>query len=236
MICPACQARNVYSSHRHGVLERGLLTWMGVLPFVCGQCRARFYKIALRDPRRRRKAGDPVHRSDLPRAPRWITEIAAEVTVHLHGQPSVVLKGVAKNASLEGTRLQLLTALPEGSLVSVSLQGGPSRVGNVRWNLPVDEWGFLHGIRFQVPLEPHSLQARQLRRLRLRQFLRRSLIILLGSVVIAVGAYGLDRLIESLRRYQPSYYEPKDVERQVHELQQLRQKERQTKQPVESAQ
>jgi hypothetical protein len=234
MICPACRGSVIYSSHRHGILERRVLTWMGVLPFHCGHCRTRFYKIALKDPRRQRKTRDPVQTTDLPRAPRWITEIAAEVTIQMPGQPSARLKGVAKNASLEGTRLHLLNALPEGSLVSVSLQGGPARLGSVRWSLPDHGSGFLHGIRFQVPLEPHGVLARPLRRLRLRQFLRRGLIVLLGSIVIAVGAYGLDRLIESLRTYRPTYYEPKDVERQVYEDQQLIEQQRQTKQPSDS--
>lgn len=234
MLCPACGADDVFSSHRQGALERGLLTWMGILPFRCGQCRARFYKIAPKDPRRRRKTDDAAFPTDLPRAPRWVTEMTAEVTVHASGQPSVAMTGVAKNASLDGARLQLPTALPEGSLVSVSLQGGPSRLGSVRWSLPHDESGFLHGIRFHVPLEPHGVHARPLRRLQLRQLLRRGLIVLIGSVVIAVGAYGLDRFIESLRAYEPSFYEPKDLERQAHEYRWLMQQQRQTQQPSES--
>jgi hypothetical protein len=149
-------------------------------------------------------------------------------------QPNAVLRGVAKNASLEGACLQLTTALPKGSVVTVSFEGGPSRLGSVQWNRPEAELGFLHGIRFRVALEPQGLQARPLRRLRLRQLLRRGLIILVGLLVIAVVAYGLDRLIESLRTYQPSYYEPKDVERQMHEQQELLQEQRQTKEPSDA--
>lgn len=235
MICPACRGNVIYSSHRRGILERKILTWMGVFPFHCGHCRTRFYKIALKDLRRQRRTSDPGQATDyLPRAPRWITEIAAEVVVQVPGQPSIMLKGVAKNASLEGTRLHLVKALPEGSVVSVSLQGKPPRLGSVRWSLPDRESGFLHGIRFQVPLEPHGFLARPLRRIRLRRIVRRGAIILGGSIVIAAAAYGLDRLIESLRAYRPTYYEPKDVERQEYENQQLTEQQRQTKQPSES--
>lgn len=156
--------------------------------------------------------------------------MAVEVTVHAPGQASVALKGVAKNVSLEGARLQLPTALPEGSLVSVSMEGGPSRLGTVRWNLPQDESGSVHGIRFQLPLEPRGPHARPLRRLRLRQFLRRGLIVLVGSVLIAVGAYGVERFIESLRAYKPNFYEPKDIERQMFESQRQLQQQHQGQQ------
>ncbi len=230
MTCPVCRANHVYSSHRHSILERGPLTWLGVLPFRCGQCQTRFYKIALRDPRRHRKGGDVASPVDVPRAARWTTEMTAEVTVHAPGQPTTVLKGLAENASLEGVRLRLPTGLPDGSLVSVSLQGGPSRLGNVRWNLPHNESGFLHGIRFQAALEPHGPDARPLRRLRLRRFLRRGLIVLIGSALIGLSAYGVDRLIETLRVYAPNYYEPKDLERQIHESQRLMERQRQEQQ------
>ncbi len=116
MTCPVCRANHVYSSHRHSILERGPLTWLGVLPFRCGQCQTRFYKIALRDPRRHRKGGDVASPVDVPRAARWTTEMTAEVTVHAPGQPTTVLKGLAENASLEGVRLRLPTGLPDGSL------------------------------------------------------------------------------------------------------------------------
>jgi hypothetical protein len=59
-----------------------------------------------------------------------------------------------------------------------------------------------------------------LRRLRVRQLLRRSLIILVGSAGIAVTAYGLVWLIESMRRYDPKFYEPKDIDREGQQLQQ----------------
>jgi hypothetical protein len=151
--------------------------------------------------------------------------MAVEVTVHTPGQPSVVLQGVAKNASLEGARVQLPEAVPEGSLVSVRVQGGVSQLGSVRWSLP-GESGFLHGVRFQSPMDPTGSHARPLRRLRLRQVVRRALIVLLGSALMAAGAYGLDRFIESLRRYEPKYYEPKDIERQLHDLRRLSEQER----------
>jgi hypothetical protein len=49
--------------------------------------------------------------------------------------------------------------------------------------------------------------------------LRRGLILLVSAVSIAVAAYGLVWLIEAVRMYNPKYYEPKDIERERHELQ-----------------
>jgi len=217
--CPVCQAIDVRASHRRGILERGPLTWLGILPFRCGQCQTRFYKIALKDPRRRRYAGDAIPPSDLPRAPRWHTNMPVVITVYQPGRESTVLQGVAVNASLEGARLRLPTALPEGSLVSVALGGSPSRLGSVRWALSQGESEILHGVRFQVPLERRGVHSRTFRRLRWRQRLRRGLITLIGLAVVALAAYGSDWWIEQLRTYYPKYYEPKDIERQGYEQQ-----------------
>lgn len=219
MTCPVCRAASVSQSHRHGAWERGLLTWMGVLPFRCGQCRTRFYKIALKDSRRRRHSVDVVFPVDRPRAPRWMTNVAAVVTLHASDQTNVSLKGIAENASLEGARVRLPSALPEGSPVSVALEGGLSRPGSVHWTMPDGESGVIHGIRFQVPLERRADHSRPLRRLRLRQSFRRGLIVLIGAATIAIAAYGLVWLIEGMRTYDPKYYEPKDIEREGQELQ-----------------
>lgn len=217
--CPVCQAIDVQASHRRGILERGPLTWLGILPFRCAQCQTRFYRIALKDPRRRRYAGDAIPRSDLPRGPRWHTDMPVIVTVYQPGGESTVLQGMAVNTSLEGARLRLSTALPEGSLVSVALEGSPSRLGSVRWALSKGESEILHGVRFQVPLERRGVYSRPLRRLRRRQCLRRGLIALIGLAVIAFAAYGVNWWIEQLRTYYPNYYEPKDIERQRYEQQ-----------------
>jgi hypothetical protein len=48
---------------------------------------------------------------------------------------------------------------------------------------------------------------------------RRGLILLISAVSIAVAAYGLVWLIDAMRTYDPKYYEPKDLERERHELQ-----------------
>lgn len=217
--CLVCQAFDVRSSHRRGVLERGPLTWIGILPFRCGQCQTRFYKIALRDPRRRRYGSDATFPTYPARAPRWSTNLPVVVTVHTPGRESVVLQGVAVNASLEGARLRLPTALPEASLVSVALEGSPSRLGSVCWSLPQGASEILHGVRFQVPLERRGIHSRPFRRLRWRQRLRRGLIVLIGFAIIAVAAYGFDWWIDQLRTYYPKYYEPKDIERQGYEQQ-----------------
>ena len=220
LICPVCRVMDVRASHRRGPLERGPLTWLGILPFRCGQCQTRFYKVVPKDPRRRHSTGDAISRADLPRAPRWNVNLPAVVTMCEPGQESRVLTGVAVNGSLEGARLRLPTALPEGCVISVALEGGPSRLGNVRWVLAQSESEILHGVRFQVPLERHGVHSQPFWRLRSRKLIRRCLIVLIGLAVIAIAAYGLDWLVEQFKGYYPKYYEPKDIERQEYQQQQ----------------
>lgn len=218
--CPVCRATGVHASHRRGILERGPLTWLGIFPFRCGECRTRFYRIALKDRRRWRYTADSIPPSELPRAPRWRTNIPAVVTVNQPGRESTVLQGVAVNASLEGARLLLPMALPEGSVLSVTLEDGLSRPGSVRWTLPHGDAETLHGVRFQVPEGRRERQVRAFRWLRRRKLLRRGLMALIGLAVLAVAAYGVNWWIEQFRRYYPKYYEPKDIERQKFEEQQ----------------
>ena len=222
--CPVCEASDVRVSHRRGVLERGPLTWLGILPFRCGQCQTRFYKVALKDPRRHGSAGNTISRVDLPREPRWNANLPVVVTVHQSGQVSAPLNGIAENASLNGARLRLPTALPEGSLVSVALEGGLSRLGNVCWTLAQAESEILHGVRFQASLDRGGVHSRPFRRLRRRQQIRRSLIALIGLAVLAVAAYGLSWWLEQFGAYSPKYYEPKDIERQWYEQQRRQEK------------
>jgi hypothetical protein len=139
--------------------------------------------------------------------------------VHQPGRESTVLQGVAMNASLEGARLHLPTALPGGTVVSVTLEGGPSRPGSVRWTLPHGDSETLHGVRFQVPEERRARHMRVFRWLRRWKLLRGGLIALIGLAVIAVAAYGFVWWIEQFRTYSPKYYEPKDIERQKFEQQ-----------------
>jgi hypothetical protein len=41
--CPHCKSLETSRSHRHGGVERYLLRIIGVLPFRCLDCDARFY-------------------------------------------------------------------------------------------------------------------------------------------------------------------------------------------------
>jgi hypothetical protein len=127
---------------------------------------------------------------------------------------------VAVNASLAGVRLQLPIALEEDIQVSVALNDGPPRTGIVRWARDQGDSGFLHGVRFLDPADQRGAFSRSLRRLQVRTAFRRGLILLISAAVLAVAAYGLVWLIESMRTYDPKFYEPKDLERERHELQQ----------------
>ncbi len=217
--CPVCLASALQLSHRRGVLERGPLTWVGILPFRCGLCQTRFLAFALSDPRRKRHVGEKGLPAERRRAPRWITHTPAVVTVQTPGEPEMVLEGTAVNTSLEGTRLRLPALLPEGTQVTVALEGAEPRRGSVRWSHSHAEAGSLHGIRFQVPLDRSGVHSRPLLWVILRRLLRRGLIALIGLAGIAILAYGLLWLINSFQTYDPKFYEPKDLERERYELQ-----------------
>lgn len=217
MACPFCLGTDVYSSHRRGVLERGPLTWIGVLPFRCGQCQTRFYRIAPGDARRRRGRSDSTTPAEPRRSPRWPVNVGAVVSVDMPDRPRVVLEGVAENLSLDGVRLRLPDALAEGSEVNVAMEGAAPRLGVVRWVKPQGD-GVLHGVQFQVRLDRRGPHARPLRWIRLRRRFRRGLFALIGLAVIACAAYGLAWWMEEQRRYAPKYYEPKDVEREIYDL------------------
>ena len=219
MTCPACLANDVVASRRRGALEHGLLTWIGLFPFRCGHCQARFYKFAPKDPTRRGESGDLEWLSDGPHAARWPTRMEAVVTVVTPGEPSVVLKGTATKISADEAHLCLQETLPEAAQVSVVLEGTPARPGSVRWTWRQGEQGVLHGVQFHVPLERGRSHSRPLRRLRMRRLLRHAVIALLGLTGIAIAAYGVVWLIEGLRSYDPKYYEPKDIDREGHQLQ-----------------
>lgn len=233
MNCPICLANAVYASHRRGFLEHHPFTWIGLLPFRCGQCQSRFYRIALRDPRRRIRKGEADLPTDQLRAPRWETRLRAAVTQNLSGQPPVVLEGATENASLDGVHLRLPAALTEGSQVSVSLDGGPARAGTVRWVQPESDGGILHGIRFNAPMQRRAAHARPFLRMRLRRRLRRALIVLivLGAMALAVSV--VVSVMESLRSYDPwkKFYEPKDIDREQYERKRLEAEQKQQRRP-----
>lgn len=217
--CPVCLANDVQLSHRRSILEHGPLTWIGILPFRCGQCQTRFYMFASSDPRRKRRGADTALATERRRAPRWTTHTPVMVTVHTPGEADVVLEGTAVNTSLEGTRLRLPVLLPEGAQLTVALEGAQARPGSVRWSHPHGEAGSLHGIRFQVPLERSGVHSRPLRWVILRRLLRRGLIALIGLAAIAIAAYGLLWLVNGLQTYDPKFYEPKDIERERYQTQ-----------------
>ena len=229
--CPICQTKDVQMSHRKGFLERGALTWIGILPFRCGQCQTRFLKFAAHDPRRRRSQQNAASSVKRWRAPRWSTNVGAVVTVYTPGQANLVLRGEAENASLEGVRLRLPVALPEDSQVSVALESSPSRFGTVCWVRSQGKVEAVHGIRFHVLLERRGPDSRPWRRLRTRRLVRRMAFAILGLLGIAAATYGLVWLIEGLRGYNPKYYEPKDIERQTYDRQRRANELKRTQEP-----
>ncbi len=217
--CPRCQGRDIRPSHRQGFLERGLLTWLRVFPFRCWQCRKRFYRFVLMGRKRQGYGLEGTLSAERSDTSRWPIYENAAITVTPPGQASVVLNGVAVNASLAGVRLQLPIALEEDSQVSVALNDGLPRTGIVRWARAQGECGFLHGVRFMDPADRQGRFSRPLRRLQVRTAFRRGLILLISAAFLAIAAYGLVWLIEAMRMYDPKYYEPKDLERERHELQ-----------------
>lgn len=215
--CPVCQAANVRASHRQGWLERGPLTWVGVLPFRCGSCQTRYRRFAYSEVRRRREF--LVSASDDVRPPRWRFRIATRVTIQPSGGTPETLDGETENASARGVRVRLPREVPVGSHLSLTLQGGAARGGVVRWTAPHETSGYLHGIEMDKPLERHAKASRPLARLRCRLFFRR---LLLGSIALglmALAAAGLVWLLEAMHAYNPQYYEPKDVDRERYEVQ-----------------
>jgi len=63
------------------------------------------------------------------------------------------------------------------------------------------------------------MTSRPVRRLRRQRLLRRVWICALALCLIALTAAGLVWLLETFRAYAPTYYEPKDIERERYELQ-----------------
>lgn len=220
VICPACRGDGTRSSHRKGVLERRLLTWLRVFPFRCVQCGTRFYQFVPSSSRRRGYGSEGTTAPERQRAPRWPMSVNAVVTVTPPGRERAVLTGVAQNASLDGVRLQLPIALDVDSEVGVALNEGPPQTGIVRWARFEEGSGFLHGVQFIAPADRRGAFSKPLLYLQARRALRRGLILLVCVASIAVAMYGLLWLIDAMRTYDPKYYEPKDLERERHELQQ----------------
>jgi hypothetical protein len=214
MRCPVCGGSDLYASHRRGILERGPLSWIGVLPYRCAECQTRFYLRTGSDARRRgaRDASD-VRERERPARWRHTGEVAIQV---LEGkQRSAPITGETTNLSLEGMSLRLATDLPEGSQLSVALKGAAVRTGTVQWTRSDGGAGFMHGVRLDTAFGQRARLAKPWRRLRRRQFLRRLAVIVVGLVLMVGTAWGLVWLVDAFQAYDPKYYEPKDIERQL---------------------
>jgi hypothetical protein len=213
--CPVCHAIDVRASHRQGWLEHGPLSWIGVLPFRCGSCQTRYRRFAYWEVRRRR--GFLVSESDQVRPPRWRFGVAIRITIQpLNGMTQTV-DGETENASARGMRVRLPLAVPVGTRLSLTLLKS-AHEGVVRWNAPHETSGYLHGIELDKALDRHAKASRPLARLRRRLFFRRLLLRSIVLGLIAIAAAGLVWLLESMRTYDPQYYEPKDIERERYEM------------------
>lgn len=212
--CPCCHSPQSFPSHRRGLLERGALTWIGLLPYRCGQCGRRFLRFAPRDFRRLPVEGrEPGARL---RPSRWPLRLSVDVRTPGPEGPDLLLRGRTANVSLEGIQLRLPASLPPGTPVGIQLEEGePPRLGRVRWSgEPAPNPGTAHGVQFDEPAGRRLRPGRPYRRLLWRQRLRRAGLALLGLLLIAAASYALVWLLEAFRVYDPKYYEPKDMERQ----------------------
>jgi len=216
--CPVCHTTDTYAAHRQGWLEHGLLTWCGVLPFRCGHCQTRFFRLALKDPRRHHHL-DVAEAVARVRAPRWEFRSATKVTICQPGRPPITLAGEIENLSTDGVCVRLPAEAPVGSRVRLTVDGAVARSGTVRWAKPHEGSWFSHGVGFDVPVGRRGAVGPQVRRFRRRQRVRRALIWLVALGLIALTAAGLVWVMEALRNYRPQYYEPKDIERERHETQ-----------------
>ena len=217
-VCRVCQATDVHAAHRRNWLERGPLTWCGILPYRCNHCHARFYRLARRDPRRRlARLFDPSVAGI--RAPRWGVRMTLQVTAHPAEGAPLVLAGETDNLSVRGARVRLPTRIPVGTAVRLAWPGDRAHTGIVRWTKPDDGSSTWHGVEFDVSLDRGVLNARPLRRLYRRRFFRRLAIYLIALTAIALTVAGLVWLLETFHQYTPKHYEPKDVERERYETQ-----------------
>lgn len=72
-------------------------------------------------------------------------------------------------------------------------------------------------MQFDTPFARRARLAKPWRRLRRRQLLRRLMLLLVGLALMVGAAWGLVWLVDVFQAYNPNYYEPKDIERQLHE-------------------
>lgn len=218
--CRICRATEVHASHRRGWFERGPLTWAWILPYRCGHCHARFYRFGWRDPRRRHAYLEDPTVAQV-RAPRWSFRARARLTVHPGGRPPLTLSGRTENLSVRGARVRLPEGVPPGTRVRLSLPGERPRAAVVRWSKTDGPGEVVHGVELDVSLERGNMSPPAVRRLRRRRLVRRVGLGVLALAIIAGTSAGLVWVMEHFRTYKPTYYEPKDVEREQYEMQRM---------------
>ncbi len=192
--CPGCRSVDVYPSHRRGWLERGPLTWFAVLPFRCGACQTRFYRLALGDPRRRHSV-DIVSSADRSRAPRWHFHGFVTVTLAQHGKP-LTLSGETENIGFFGVRVRIPQALSVASKVGVSIDGASEQEGIIRWCKPYAVTGYWHGIEFRTRFRGSRGFTRPYLMMRLRVWGRRLVFAAFFLLLMAAAAAGLVRVLD----------------------------------------
>jgi hypothetical protein len=124
-----------------------------------------------------------------------------------------------ENLNVHDARGRLPAQIPIGAPVRLAIQGQrpcAATAGCAKGDTPTD---FVHGVKREVSLERNLTPARTIVRLRRRRFRRRVLVAVIGLTIIGLTAAGLVWLIETFRRYDPTYYEPKDIERERYEMQ-----------------
>lgn len=219
--CPICHATATCASHRQSWIERGPLTWCGVFPFHCSRCQTRFYRLALRDPRRRRHI-DVAESIDHARESRHELRVTANVTIHPTGGRPVAVSGETENVSSWGVAVRLPIAIPVGDRVRLVLQGSRPRWGRIRWVEAREKSWCSHGVEFEAPLERYGPAPMAIQRQHRRRTVRRLLIWVIGLGIIAATTAVLVWMMDAFRNYRPQYYEPRDIERERHESQLLR--------------
>ena len=216
--CPICHAATTCASHRQGWIERGPLTWCGVLPFRCSRCQTRFFRLAPRDPRRRRRI-DVAESTDHVREPRYELRVEANVTIYPPDGSPVSLSGETENVSSRGVAVRLPTAIPVGNRVRLALRGSGPRWGTIRWVEPREKSWCSLGVEFEAPLERYAPAPMSIQRQHRRRRVRRLLVWMIGLSIIAAASAVLVWMMDALRNYRPQHYEPRDVERQRYESQ-----------------
>ncbi len=151
MTCPTCGTSDVYLSRRHGFMETRLLSWIGMLPFRCGQCWRRFYRLAPRHLRRRLRKG--AGSLAAPVTSLWLRDVEVEVRIPLAGGSAHSLRARAEQFSNFGLTLALPLRLQPGTPVQIVLGRGPALPGRVELLQDSPSDLLLHLVRFDTPAD-----------------------------------------------------------------------------------